>query len=248
MSNLENRVARLEAENKALKALLINNRVSGFNELVEYNLKAAAPAVKDWEIVALNHYHNGEYSILTRNKFGYFDGKSFFNCDFNYLTDKGIELGNPTQIHSVKRLSDGLIVTVEDITEQGRITSFQINQSDKMVVYFENGLRMLDFADLKVKPSFTFVTHDGVTITDPEQWVYVYEKSSYIAIYKESAKVPKLENCIYFSTEQARDEYLVLHTKCLSMNDVIGWLDDEYLADCGNYETLKSLVKSYLNK
>ena len=234
---IEQRVARLEAENKALKAVLINNRVSGFNEMVEYNLKAAAPAVKDWEIQSFKSTsHDGFVFKKLGDNYGEYEN-CLFSLESMLNGDDSVSSGSWT-IYSVKRLSDGLVITVGDITEQGRITSFQINQSDKMVVYFENGLRMLDFADLIVKPPFSFVTHDGVTITDPEQWVYVYVKLNCIILYKESAKVPKSENCIYFSTESARGEYRINNAKCLSIQEM----------NTLTVGQLKSLVKSRLNK
>jgi hypothetical protein len=108
-------------------------------------------------------------------------------------------------IHSVKRLSDGLVATVGDMDKDGDVvTKFVIEGNNMKVCFFDEFMYCYIEDFNPFTPSFTFTTHDGVVITDPERVVYGLENEG-VYYHKAHAKVAATTNRPYtwFSTLEA---------------------------------------------
>jgi hypothetical protein len=154
-------------------------------------------------------------------------------------------------IHFVRRLSDDITLTVGQNTNRGIIQRFTIKDECMFVkcdsTVFEYQLNIVE--PDPATPSFTFTTHDGVVITDPEQVVYSVSKQGDFTISSHDALSSKIQSekydylNLFFSTESARDEYRVLNSRCLSIQDVLTKLQG--LADF-EISILENLVQSRL--
>lgn len=136
-------------------------------------------------------------------------------------------------IHSIKRLSDGVIFTVGDKVDfhslhhytNYKIDAIRFGFRDSNKIYFDlsknrgddtyAGLA-LEYAELTKK--FLFTTVDGVDIFVGDKYWFVYswitkEATAHDAIYHD---LPKY----YWSTKKAAEEYILFNKPCLSLEDV----------------------------
>jgi len=90
----------------------------------------------DWEIVAYNNYNicSGG-GVRVKEK----DGKFYFENANNKVGYSDWQLSD-WDIHSVRRIGDNVVLSIDDVTSEGKITGFAASK-DVMSVQFENGLR-----------------------------------------------------------------------------------------------------------
>lgn len=187
MKNLtiEQRIARLEAENKAIISTLSHTERRNVKEWVDAELAKNQPAtpVKDWVILSFkstktNNFYDLESDAIYIRR----------NGDIKWSLDDMLDFvkSGAWAVHSVKRLSDNLILTVGDnaFSPNGSktkhtITKFEIRQKqvtratydgiDRIWVSWcsDEGGNWLDSIAKWVEPSFSFTTEDGKVITNP---------------------------------------------------------------------------------
>lgn len=124
------------------------------------------------------------------------------------------------EIHSVKRLSDGEVFSIDLVTEHGKITGFQIdegNDAGKLIVFFEH-LTWLHLEQVKKAKPKLFTTEDGVDITDPRKIVYKVTDDFDVTF---SNAVQGHIKGRTFSTEEKALEYIYLNKPVLSVQNVI---------------------------
>ena len=121
-------------------------------------------------------------------------------------------------IHSVRRLSDGEVFTVKKDKEKfaGFIKSFEILSNNRIIVKYDNTdvfychyldqLKRSNF--IEDTPTVLLTTEDGVNITDRQHQLLVltsfFNKMDCLADY-----ISKFPSSKFFSTEEARDEYII---------------------------------------
>jgi len=123
------------------------------------------------------------------------------------------------KIHSVRRLGDGEVFTVGDLTNLGQITGFY-NRWAGMEAHFGNEGAL--FSSLKKSRTPLFTTEDGKHIYkgDTVYQLSVNEdwKIRKLAATEYSAPVPDFFK--YFSTEDAAKEYVRMNKPCFSYKEV----------------------------
>jgi len=141
------------------------------------------------------------------------------------------------KIKSVKRLSDGIVFSVGDITHAGEITSFEI-QGQNMIAKgsdFEYHINQLEKDKLPL-----FKTHNGKDVWE-NQVVLMLDKHSWTTrpiaaseamirdcgFYKDKEKL----NLEFFSNDVAAQEYITLNKPCLSVQDVNELLIKKHFMD-----------------
>lgn len=135
-------------------------------------------------------------------------------------------LNNPQYlIYSVKRLSDSEVFTIGDKCNLDvTITGFEIVENRIRVFTGKKGdWQWLNSIEKIKQPLFT--THDGVEITDPEQYVYQvtdYHLSHDMKLHrKKASNVYKNNNVKQFYSEESAKRYLLENRNLLSYNDVM---------------------------
>lgn len=122
------------------------------------------------------------------------------------------------KIKSVKRLSDGIVFSVGDITHAGEITSFEI-QGQNMIAKgsdFEWHINQLEKDKLPL-----FITTDGKPVYEGDAFWQIYSGwgMTQPKLYRANNQ-DKIQYVQTFSTEQAAQEYITLNKPCLSVSDV----------------------------
>jgi hypothetical protein len=170
-------------------------------------------------------------------------------------------------IHSVKRLSDGIIITVghagkltltENKTNIKKVIDYCISKleikNNKLIISYDNDL--LNNFDInaclegsKIQPLFT--TDDGVDIYQGDKYVLIFDdfhKESFIAdkdikIWTDGKPYYRL------SSKEKAYEYILMNKPCLSLNDLLsvwGLGDKKHQANSPLFLNFKELLKSKL--
>ncbi len=178
--------------------------------------------------------------------------KTYSDTHVHYFLKSGV-----WSIHSVKRLSDGEIFTIGDKTNFGLISKIVII-NNSLSFYFEEkccgyGLKII----IKWKPLFT--TEDGVDIFEGDKvwWVAVNEeydtpsgdKTWSFNEFVWKGKPTASSNYKWFSTKEKAEEYIIMNKPCLSFNDVINYIHEEFVGKLKTrdaYPHLEKIVKSKL--
>jgi hypothetical protein len=154
-------------------------------------------------------------------------------------------------IHSIQRLSDGEIFTVGDNCIQGKIQRFnELNNLIGIITINDKGKENgFDISELKKNNPVLFVTEDGVDVykggtmvlLSTTNWIMHKMPVPYSLTKSPFEGVDGKRSFLYFSTEQAAEEYIILNKPLLSVEEIITycsssltWLDTE---------TLKKAVK-----
>jgi hypothetical protein len=123
------------------------------------------------------------------------------------------------KIHSVKRLSDGEIFTVGDNTTTGIIKEFIFRDDCIGMVTCEHTSWVGIKVWRKVKQPL-FTTEDGVDIYEGDIFYIAYEHKGLDARPCKANKHYGKLLCKTFSTYEKAEEYKLLNTPCLSINDL----------------------------
>lgn len=181
---------------------------------------------KDYQILSLT-IHDSRLSDMT----GY--GSEYIEA---LLKDR------LNKIHSVKRLSDGEIFTIDDNCEYGIITNIFITREGYCMTGTKTSPYSCNILYLKHKKQPLFKTEDGVDIFEGD-WYFelitpdFYLKSSVWNILKSKGRdninydqnYNKLHGRIWFSTEEKAQEYVDLHKPKYSLNDIRNIFDSDVL-------------------
>lgn len=151
-------------------------------------------------------------------------------------------------IHSVRRESDGLILTVGDNTPTGIIKSFILKEG---TVGYASG-EHTSWVGLKVwrKIEKLFTTEDGVDIYEGKEVFVIHPTTLNTIVGITTIEYSSYKGWLFFSTEQALEEYILMNKPCLSINDVanIYVSANRFFEDKPNSQAnqLRNLVKTKL--
>lgn len=153
------------------------------------------------------------------------------------------KVANPLQVALcdiiiVKRLSDGEIFEVGDVTNFGKI--IKIYEAENTVfIQRESDKMNTPLSEIKHKKKPILVTEDGVEIFDPNIVLYTYStkgKSDYCAVFaKDTDK--SISTYKWFSTSEARNKYAEENKKQYSIKDIKEAYNNVY-GDEGKYGAL----------
>ncbi len=171
-------------------------------------------------------------------------------------------LKNPLYvIHSVKRLNDGEIFTIGDVVDGTFYKNITINSIDVnpdcttqvQINHKDEGINLLTAKKVK-QPLFT--THDNVDIYEGDTYHSIwFESFSYVGNYVAEVINSRFsnENCKTFSTKEKALDYIAMNKPCLSIEDVLHFLEKDFSANWKYDRTtnivlgkFKELVKSKL--
>jgi hypothetical protein len=188
--------------------------------------------IKDYEIV----------SLVTNTYFGITDSAidiKAFNEGFG---------AQKCSIHSIKRVSDGVIFTVGDLVNNlNNPNSWNIEKIsiEKRGVRIDSRIGGVcpSFQNLQHAKKPLFTTSDGVKIFEGDKYWYV-PKSELTATSKMAHKGSGTKgiNVVYFATELAAKEYILKNKPCLSLKDV------ENLLYCGSIVDIKQSFKNLVEQ
>ena len=187
----------------------------GFSDCGEIRLKSAIKATRKPE----KDYEILEYRTLV-------------------LTPAPIE-----EICKVKRLSDGEVFGVRDVTKEGTITGFEEYKGLLIVRLGELNKWIHDIQARK--PILT--SEDGVELFEGDKAFPIYNDENLTIVCEGpvNSGIDPIENWLYFSTREAAEDYRLNNAKVLSVIDVrreLGW----QLPGLSGERKLVELVKSRL--
>jgi hypothetical protein len=168
----------------------------------------------------------------------------------DFINDGWIQFLNnnkDSEIHSVKRLSDGEIFTIGDEVKHRNVCN-KLDSCNILDIYiagnkllittanFNTNICMLD--KITKKPLFT--SEDGIDIFEDN---IVYGVRPNYTIWKTSGTgISAYNDYKFYSTEEAAKDYILMNKPCLSINDLMKAASITYC----NLTGLKELVKSKL--
>lgn len=138
------------------------------------------------------------------------------------------------KIHSVKRLSDGEVFTVGDMTTKGKIHGFDIVSGVLSVRVGDQATLLRTFE--KTNPVL-FTTKDGVEIRQGDKFYVVDEKYGKFKMHDTIGGhfTKEHKHRKRFSNKEKASEYVLMNKPCLSVNDAMKILD--YYTDVKKYWT-----------
>jgi hypothetical protein len=184
---------------------------------------------KEWEIVAYKIADN--IFIREHNEKNYFNvnGRSFFER----ISEEKLPLNK--EIHSVKRLSDGEVFKVGEVTNYGEVTRFEIIDDEVLASYYKEyfvftvcaDCGRVSFNKLKKAKPILFTTSDGIDVREGDRVWFVDKDSFEIDFYdfnvyangKEDLKHYPAQH-LYFSTEAKAKEYVLWNKPALSLSEI----------------------------
>lgn len=204
---------------------------------------------KNWQEVIEKDYEILTFTNIDNNLIYVKFGVRFMN---GYSTRSIEYCRNYYKIHSVKRLSDGKVFTVGDNTSFGKILAFDTPGSDKSECRYKidnsgNGWRMLKNACKLLLPLFK--TEDGVEIFEGDVFAHT-SGSTEPKVVKATCKhlnyslpMDKL-----FSSYQKAEEYVLMNTQCLSVNEIFNVIQDERGDESFSNSNLGRMLKQLAKK
>lgn len=178
-----------------------------------------------------------DYEILSFwcKQFNYeLKSNNYKNLDFDYLINAKMHY----DIHSVKRKSDSEIFTIGDNTNFGKIQSFNIKDSNKLIIeYYRKGDWQYLNSVQKIKKPL-FISEDSKEIFEGDEFWFVNKNLNFKPT--KSKNYVKNSRVLYFSTKEAAENYILMNKPVLSLKDVINHFS------LGYWNDLEKLVKQRL--
>jgi hypothetical protein len=214
---------------------------------------------KDYKILSFKNNHaivyiqkDGKYSCSMPNTL------SIGHC----TSEEMLKLNDNYQIHSIKRLSDGEIFTIDDIIIYNevfptklKIKSFQIFNNE-LLVHKDYTMNTNKLSEIKHIKQPLFKTEDGVEIFEGNEVFYVFNDLTPVSnegykykwtVYPAGKQYinNNVGNNYYkiFSTKKAAEEYISMNKPCLSYNDILKIIDNSSKLRIDLVRNLKNLVK-----
>lgn len=156
-------------------------------------------------------------------------------------------------IYSVKRLSDGIIFTINDLVKNYFPTHDHIKSinliDNEVIIKFEKGSVKLCNAIKIIPKQKLFTTEDGVDVFEGNKYYYIYQNQIFDRIAVD-AKYASLKG-YYFSAKGVAEEYILLNKQCLSLQELLDRSIETNDPDDSSFELyiddIKKLVKSKCN-
>jgi len=165
--------------------------------------------------------------------------------DYEVLRSTVHPYPKPIEITSVKRLSDGGIFKVGDFTGAGnKIISFKPNPKGFLSVSLEDCTKRhrwgTNLISIKKSKPVLFTTEDGVEIREGDKYFYIdhdWDLGDFTG-----NKYTVLDGYKTFSTEKAREEYVINNKPCLSYQDIKNTFSETHLFET-TWSRLKKVIK-----
>jgi hypothetical protein len=225
-----------------------------------YTIKSPEDYPDNWEKIVKKGYKvlsivrkDNSAIIYQVNSAIIYQIKDYSNINFN--------------IHSVKRLSDGLVLTIGDFVEfttsygwdkesRSNITGF-IEQNNRLIISTNTNKLWADLIDsnlelnVRIVPKPLFITEDGVKLFEKDSAYKVtlnYTiRNSRIEKFKVYNSTRFTSSSLIFSTLKIAEEFILMNKPCLSITEVMKSVEDTLEGLEENillYDLLKNLVKS----
>jgi hypothetical protein len=177
--------------------------------------------------------------------------KYHFKCDhepkdyeivkFKQWTNEHGHVCANTDIHSVRRLSDGEVFTVGDKINFGTdgyngynpiekftIENHPIKYNCQALLVWNKNNYMFEISLWKKHKPVLFNTEDGQPIYEGQGYAYTPKGTlNYVNITDGNFHPLPKDGFLYFSTEAAAKEYVLMNKPCLSVNDIISICADD---------------------
>lgn len=222
-------------------------------EIVTPEKSSSLHTGKEWEIVSFVENEEEKTDDVPSVMFV----KDIPKC---YQVEQYLKPDSCWNIHSVRRIKDGVVFSIGDWFEggmrKGRINNFYVNEGGGMFLNINSDEKLglnINVAKLisKRNPSLTppvedkpvlFTTEDGVDIIEGMIW-WTVDKNFH---WYESNNLVSDEKQKYFSTKESAEQYIQYNKPCLSFNEIL----ESVGGRIGNYdqEQLKKTIKNKLNK
>lgn len=203
-----------------------------------------------WEKVVEKDYVITTVKSVVNNNIYYKLCNGIYNCWTINLTDDTVLehiKNNKVIIHSVMRVSDGVIFSLGDrITGKSDynciIHTIDLNPNYPQIMFnrLDEGIDLVNAKRIKQK---RFTSEDGVDIYEGDNYrcVNINTFFTHNCTCDQYSNI-KDDNFKYFSTKEKAEEYILMNKPCLNLNDI------EYLLPDGSsvFEKLKKVVKSRL--
>ena len=163
------------------------------------------PVKQDYEILSFKVTENG--NVWKLNEHGLYSWQGFNNTHTLLHMLKCVKEEFIT-IHSVKRLTDGEVFSIRDKEKAYGEIKFFLIVNEVMFFGTDNVTWELEYAVKVKQPTILLTTEDGKEITESRQWVFCITPNDYCK-FSSLAKDTHPETCKTFSTEAARDEYIL---------------------------------------
>lgn len=200
---------------------------------------------KDYEIVSFKSIsHDGRELIYERKqdlRFWYKDHPNHFDERFclERVNEKRHHSEDIWSIHSVRRLSDGEVFTVGDEINFGTdtykpiekftIENHPIKYNCQALLVWNKNNYMFEISLWKKSKPVLFTTEDGKPIYEGQGYAYIPKGTlNYVNITDGNFHPLPKDGLLYFSTEAAAKEYVLMNKPCLSVNDVISICADDH--------------------
>lgn len=204
--------------------------------------KKSKEVKKDYEIQS---FYDNYKNVIT-----WTSGGKFGMLNFHEWVEDCLKL--QYEIHSVKRLSDGVTFSIGDITNFGKIEKFHLYNKE-MIAEFEGGMRSAHFNNLqKVEPKQKLFTCGNFTIYEGDDvWCvnggyFVFVKYGITKVIYDDLKY----HCQFFKTEKEANDWVVWNKPQLSLSEVMSisdWYDGESFFERRLFEREK-LIKISTSK
>jgi hypothetical protein len=200
---------------------------------------------RNFEVQTIKH-KDSNY-LLTRH------GDNFFLPKMLLGTDEKTLISDGHIIHSVKRLSDGVVFTLGDtvkyngisssISEAFVIDNFFIRNDNRILLRKKNNTicEYIDMVDMIEKIEYLFITTDGVEIYKDDVYYTINYKNEIISLKGTNNRVNNLKT---FSTNALAQTYRIFNSKNLSITDVQNVLGPNVKLN----NLIKFVIKSFVNE
>lgn len=208
------------------------NNMKIFIDGIEYDLvpKSSPDKIneRDWEIESyITDYLGMSGEIFIRTSGDEF--KTTISQRWNTVKESAL-IHNKAKIHSVKRISDGVVFSVGDEVDStwGKqiITDFEIYKDVSMIVGFKTCKNPLEKIRKLPERTKLFTTEDGVDVFEGGEYWYLPTTRAadsfkpYKCTYASKGEATPM-TWLYFSTEEKAKEYITLNKPVLSLNDIL---------------------------
>ena len=208
------------------------------------------------EMIIKSHYINIIEDKVVEKDYEILEVKGKYGAVSSYIEILDSDLKDKT-IFKIKRLSDGEIFTIGDITNYDIIKKIKVNNDSFCIITKDYDLWNKSKTIVNFCKQPIFKTEDCVDIFEGDNiyWVNIntFEKVNCNKYNDDLGEISiksllsKKYECkaVGFSTKEKAEEYILLNKPCLSYNEV---LNATKIRNKNTFETLKDLVKSKIQQ
>ena len=186
---------------------------------------------KDYKIISISG-HGGLYTIKNNDKFAYYELSKNGKYTSDFLLNN---CGKPYHIHSIKRLSDGMIFSIGDKFYPNKdeaitgtiidtIIKFELIENNALLrIQGDNFCRNID--NIVKYKELLFVTEDNVEIFKGDEYCCLYTNYTIGSMLTTNNASGKFTGIKRFSTKEAANKYIEENKPMYSKIDILSVLD-----------------------